>query len=75
MLEAGFWDIWGPRTWWVYLKEIARGHLPGKSEGDISQRGGDILVDPGGIVKLHHVGKGPGDRPSARSILAVLDRG
>ena len=74
MLEASFWDIWGPSTWWAYLKEIAHGRLPKKSEGDISQRGGDVLVDPGGIVRLHHVGQGPGDRPSARSILAVLHR-
>jgi hypothetical protein len=74
MLEADFWDIWGPRTWWAYLREIARGRLPKKSGGDISQRGGDVLVDPDGIVQLHHVGRGPGDRPSARSILAALDR-
>jgi len=74
MLEAGFLDIWGPGTWWAYLKEFARGRLPKKSEGDISQRGGDVLVDPGGIVRLHHVGQGPGDRPSARSILGALDR-
>ena len=74
MLEAGFWDIWGPDTWWAYLKEAARGRFPVKSKGDISQRGGDVLVDPGGIVQLHHVGRGPADRPSAKSILAALDR-
>lgn len=74
MLEAGFWDIWGPGTWWAYLKEFARGRLPKKSEGDISQRGGDVLVDPEGIVRLHHVGQGPGDRPSAKSILAAVHR-
>jgi hypothetical protein len=73
MLEAAFWDIWGPRTWWAYFKELTRGRLPKKSEGDISQRGGDVLIDPGGIVRFHHVGLGPGDRPSARSILLALD--
>ena len=74
MLAAGFWDIWGPATWWAYLKEIARGRLPVKSQGDISQRGGDVLIDPDGIVRLHHVGKGPADRPSPESILRVLGR-
>jgi len=74
MLKAGFWDIWGPPTWWAYLKEIAHGRLPRKSRGDISQRGGDVLIDPEGIVRFHHVSKGPGDRPSVRSILAALDR-
>lgn len=74
MLEAGFWDIWGPRTWWAYLKEIAHGRRPVKSEGDISQRGGDVLIDPNGIVRLHHVGRGPADRPGAESILEAIDR-
>jgi hypothetical protein len=74
MLHAGFLDIWGPRTWWAYLKELARGRLPQKAGEDVSQRGGDVLIDPEGIVKLHHVGQGPGDRPSANAILHVLAR-
>lgn len=69
MLSASFWDIWGPKTWWVYLKEILKGAKLRKSEGDISQRGGDVLIDPAGIVALHHVGVGPADRPAVESIL------
>jgi len=69
MLSASFWDIWGPKTWWVYLKEILKGQRLKKSEGDISQRGGDVLIDPAGIVALHHVGAGPADRPVVESIL------
>jgi alkyl hydroperoxide reductase subunit AhpC len=69
MLTAGFWEIWGPATWWAYLKEMVRGRFPRKSEGDISQRGGDVLIDPSGIVRMHHVGKTPADRPSVASIL------
>ena len=69
MLSASFWDLWGPRTWWVYLKEILKGRRLKKSEGDISQRGGDVLIDPAGIVALHHVGAGPADRPAVKSIL------
>ena len=69
MLSASFWDLWGPRTWWVYLKEILKGQRLKKSEGDISQRGGDVLIDPAGIVALHHVGAGPADRPAVKSIL------
>ncbi len=74
MLKANFMDIWGPATWWAYLKEFAHGRLPRKSQGDISQRGGDVLVDPAGIVRLHHIGQGPGDRPPIKSILAAMDR-
>jgi hypothetical protein len=69
MLSASFWDIWGPKTWWAYLKQVMKGERLRKSEGDIYQRGGDVLIDPNGIVSLHHVGAGPADRPAIRTIL------
>ena len=74
MLEAGFWDVWGLRTWWAYLKEIASGAKLQKSEGDVDQRGGDVLVDPEGIVRAHHVGSGPADRPAVAELLGVVER-
>ena len=72
MLSASFWEIWGPPTWWAYLKEFARGNFLKKSEGDVNQRGGDVLIDPSGMVRLHHVGDGPADRPSVSSILDAI---
>ena len=69
MLAASFWDIWGPKTWLAYLWALLGGQRLHKSEGDISQRGGDVLIDPAGIVRLHHVGNGPADRPSVETIL------
>ncbi|CAG0908374.1 unnamed protein product, partial [Cyprideis torosa] len=51
---AAFWDIWGPATWWVYGKEIMRGRWPKAGRGDIYQRGGDVIIDPSGQVRLHH---------------------
>ena len=72
MLSADFWDIWGPRTWWAYLKEILKGKWPKKSSGDVSQRGGDVLIDPDGVIRLHHVGVGPGDRPELDRILELV---
>lgn len=69
MLTASFWDIWGPKTWWVYLMQVMKGERLRKSEGDIYQRGGDVLIDPNGIVSLHHVGPGPADRPAIETIL------
>lgn len=74
MLEASFLDLWGPATWRAYLKEMARGELPKPAHGDISQRGGDVLIDPDGIVRLHHVGAGPADRPPVAALLAAVDR-
>jgi hypothetical protein len=67
-------DIWGFPTWWAYAKEIARGRVPRPSAADTRQLGGDVLIDPSGIVRLHHVGRGPADRPPVAAILAVLQR-
>lgn len=75
MLEAGFWDIWGPSTWLAYARELLKGRKLVKSAADLEQRGGDVLIDPAGIVRVHHVGDGPADRPSAASLLAVVRGG
>ena len=72
MLSASFWDIWGPKTWIAYLKEIIRGQKLKKSEADVSQRGGNVLIDPDGIVQMHHVGTGPADRPDIEIILKII---
>ena len=69
MLSASFLDIWSPKTFWAYAREILKGKRFRKSEGDIYQRGGDVLIDPNGIVSLHHVGAGPADRPTVESLL------
>lgn len=68
MHRGHLWNIWGFRTWWAYAKELARGRLPKYSGADTRQLGGDVLIDPGGIVRLHHVGSGPADRPSVAAI-------
>ena len=73
MLNAGLLDLWGPSTWWAYMKEIVRGRLPKKPTGDVNQRGGDVLVDPAGIVRMHHIGKGPADRPPIDTILRRIE--
>lgn len=72
MLEASAWDVWGPRTWWAYLRALAAGQRLHASEGDVNQRGGDVLIDPSGIVRLCHVGPGPADRPEVSALLEVV---
>jgi hypothetical protein len=72
MLVASFWDIWGPKTWLAYGKALLSGQKLQQSQGDISQRGGDVLIDPEGMVRLHHVGKGPADRPSLALIMEKI---
>ena len=72
MLAASFWDIWGLKTWWAYLKAVLHGQKLQQSHGDISQRGGDVLIDSEGVVRLHHVGEGPADRPSLAQLLEAI---
>jgi hypothetical protein len=62
-------DIWGGKTWLAYMTEFVRGRLPKYSGGDTLQLGGDVLIDPAGVVQFHHVASGPGDRPSVAAIL------
>jgi alkyl hydroperoxide reductase subunit AhpC len=75
MLRASFREIWGPATLWAYTKEIMRGRWPRKSTGDISQRGGDVLIDPDGFIRLHHIGRTPADRSGLEKILQVAGSG
>jgi len=74
MLAASFWDIWGLKSWQAYLRALLRGEKLRHSQGDIYQRGGDVLIDPAGIVRLHHIGEGPADRPAVETILRRIDR-
>lgn len=72
MLRASTLDVWGPATWWAYARAMAIGLRPRASDADANQRGGNVLIDPAGVVRLHHVGRGPADRPSVESILSVM---
>lgn len=74
MLRAGFWDIWGPRTLLAYLQLLLKGRKMLPSVADIHQRGGDVLIDPEGRVRYHHIGSGPADRPDLEKIFRVVER-
>ncbi len=75
MFSASFWNIWGPKTWFAYLKALFKGQKLRKSEADVMQRGGNVLIDPNGIVQMIYVGKGPGDRPGFKRVLNIIDKG
>ncbi len=76
MFSGRVWHVWGPPAWWVYAKELVRGRLPKLAalRSDVNQLGGDVLVDPSGIVRLVHAGSGPADRPSVATLLAARRR-
>ena len=72
-MYRGRWrDILGPAAWWMYAQLLVRGRQLRSSSGDVKQLGGDVLIDSAGIVRLHHVGSGPADRPSVSTILEVV---
>ena len=66
------WNVFGPRSIWKYLTLMARGRRPRAASGDPWQLGGDVLVDPQGVIRLHHVGSGPADRPAVEKILGIV---
>ncbi|MFK8111220.1 MAG: AhpC/TSA family protein [Rubripirellula sp.] len=72
LTRAGWWNIYGLPSICQYLAAMFRGFLPGKPGKDWRQLGGDVLIDPQGIVRLLHVSRSPHDRPSVESILAMI---
>ncbi len=73
MMIGSWWSIVGPVAIWKYLKLIFAGRKLQKSGKDYRQLGGDVLVDPDGIIRLHHVSTSPHDRPEVESIIEVVE--
>ena len=69
MRRAKLRHLVGPSTWAAYWRELGLGVLPRWPATDTFQQGGDVLIDPAGIVRLVHVGRGPGDRPTVERIV------
>jgi len=63
--------LWGFATMRAYGREALRGRFPRIPRADTAQQGGNVLIDPGGVVRLHHVGSGPADRPTVATVLAA----
>jgi hypothetical protein len=74
MTEAGFFDLWNFATLRIYLLEMLKGNWLKRSQGDVRQRGGDVLIDPQGMVRLHHVCKGPADRLPADNVSKLIEK-
>ena len=73
-MERGkWWNIWGVASWRVYVALLLRGRRLRAPTNDIHQLGGDVLIDPQGTVRLHHIGAGPADRPTVAALLQAVD--
>ena len=55
----------------TYFQEALAGRWPRWPVSDTVQQGGDILIDPTGIVRFMYIGDGPGDRPDVERIIKV----
>ena len=72
MLQGHIWDIFGLPAVWAYAKLLRQGKKLRSSSGDVRQLGGDVLIDPQGIVRLHHIGRGPADRPAVSLLFETI---
>lgn len=70
--RASLWTLFKPDVTWRYLEATFHGYRPGKPGCDFRQLGGNVLIDPEGIVRLNHVSTDPHDRPSAEYIVETL---
>ncbi len=63
--------LWGVATMRAYWREARNGRFPRLPRADTGQQGGNVLVDSAGIVRFHHAGRGPADRPLVETLLKV----
>ncbi len=71
MRKARLRHLWGAATFRAYWREALLEEYPRVPRADTAQQGGDVLIDPAGLVRFHHVGRGPADRPPVHRLLAV----
>jgi len=73
MERGSWWDIYNPVSVARYIWLMLRNKFPGKPGNDWRQMGGDVLVDPNGIVRLHHISTNPHDRPTLDQIFETVE--
>ena len=74
MHSGSWWSLYGLPSVVRYLRLMAKGKFPGKPGRDWRQLGGNVLIDPKGMVRMHHVSESPHDRPSIKSLLAAVQQ-
>ena len=73
MEKGRWWQIYGPKTLGLYLWLLLRGRHAKPAGADTDQLGGDVLIDPHGVVRLHYVSANPADRPSVARLLSLVE--
>ena len=62
----------GPITTLKYVWLMLTGTKPGSPGKVIRQMGGNVLIDPDGVVRMHHRSVTPHDRPGIEEILGHM---
>ncbi len=71
--RASAWAVYGPSSIWQYLKLIfGKGRRVPKPGSDYRQLGGDVLIDPLGMIRFYHASTTPHDRPTVNEILTIV---
>jgi hypothetical protein len=70
-LERSLVSPWSPRAVWRTLKLIRAGQRWQGIRGDVTEQGGDVVVEAGGLVRYLYVSRDPSDRPSVDDLLAA----
>jgi peroxiredoxin len=71
-LERSAFRSWNLRTLWRYVQLLASGRRWRGIQGDSTQLGADLIVDPNGVVRLAYYSHDPTDRPAVDGLLATL---
>ena len=72
--RGSVWKVWGPKTWWAYLKLIARGRRLQRPVDDTFQLGGDFVVGRDGRLLYGFRSADPDDRPAVDDLIAAVRR-
>lgn len=75
MERLKWWQHYSPVSIAKYVWLTLQGHFPGKPGSDWQQLGGDVLIDPDGIVRFIYRSLTPHDRPKVGRILSIVING
>ena len=72
--RADWWSIYGPASIWHYIKLLWGGEKLKKPGSDFRQLGGDVIIDPQGVIRFYHASESPHDRPDPVQLLDAIKR-
>lgn len=67
-----WWRVWGPATWWRYVRALAAGERVERPTEDTLQLGGDVVVGRDGRVSYLYRSRAPTDRPPLDELVAAV---